>query len=909
MILPYIFLFIASAIIFSLLIPKPKIEDAKAQEFDENGFPKATENSPIPYLIGKTRLESPNTLYAGDYRFEEVTEKVKTGLFSSKKVVVGYKYYLTFDLGLCLGDSNGCTLHEIWMDDKLIWTGTVTNDTPFAVGDLELFGGEGNGGGFQATCRFFPGNFTQLPGIVGHPAYRGVAHIVFYDAYLGEQPQLRKVSFVVSRFTNRLGLSGGEQLIGTESTNLAEAAYELINSQWGGMGLHLDYIDGPNFISRAGLFFDEGQGVAGAVQNGTEGRSVIQEFMKQADSILSVDPATNKLIIVPLRADYDVGTLPIYNETNIEGVENFTQTMWAELVSQVKVGFKDPSNNYQDSTAIAQDLAVANITGNLKTVSISLPFCKDANIANTVAARELNQLSQIATFAKFRMNRKGFRLRPGSVFKFSWADYNLQEMVMRVRSFEEGDDQDPFLVVDCARDTFDNRNTAISAPSSGVSAPLTQAPLPITVYDYFDAPQFLVDEAGSSVFGAATASFIMMLPQKADNISVSVSATIDDFTMFSAAPFPVVGFANTVVAIDDYADTMIIPSFTITGLTDLEIDQFANATVTQVRQGFNLLWINGELLSYQSFVDNLNGSVTLSNVHRALLNTRQQDIGIGDAVYLIDLSTLSTIEIDAATTPASVRMMPSSGAVTLSPGSVAPINIPLQNAYYRPDPPDYTTVNGLRVQTGFIDDWATINVSWRPRDKSLPSVRLAPDAADTAPAGTTYDLYAFNVTDGGPAIYSSLGIVGTSHSFAFTDFYPGDTIEIRVYAKKDGLTSIEYDPIWFEVNPVNPTQRVAALERFTLISRQAEQQVAALSRYTLISMGGGEQRVAALDRFTLIKQPLNLQQVASLERFTLIEQVLELQQVAALNRYTIVEQPVEMQQVAALERFTIVRMP
>lgn len=101
-------LFAVSFIAVALLAPKPEIEDARAQDLDPNSFPRATEDSPVPLVLGCVRQRAPNTLWYGGFRAEAQKERVKTGIFSSKKVTTGYKYYLTFDLGICLGPAAPC---------------------------------------------------------------------------------------------------------------------------------------------------------------------------------------------------------------------------------------------------------------------------------------------------------------------------------------------------------------------------------------------------------------------------------------------------------------------------------------------------------------------------------------------------------------------------------------------------------------------------------------------------------------------------------------------------------------------------------------------------------------------------------------------------------------------------------
>lgn len=814
MILNFVLLFVASAIIFSLLIPKPQIEDAKAQEFSEDGFPQATENAPIPYLVGGTRLNSPNTLFAGGFRNEEITERVRTGLFSKKTVVIGYRYYLTLDLGFCLGDTlAGCRLTELYVDDQLVWSGDIASGT-FNVSRRDLFGGDENGGGFEATCRFYPGTFSQAkdPYIDALPdsgglltPYRGVAHIVFEDAYIGEQPQLRAINATMTRYTNRLGIAGGNHIVAGGS-NWAEALYDILVNTWGGLGADPDLLDGPEFIAVADIVATEGNGCAGVIQNATDGENVIKELLKQADALLTIDPLTNLAQPLLLRKDYDEGTLPVFGPGVITSVPKFTQTLWAELVSEVKGGFKDPANNYQDTTAVAQDLAVANITGRLKTTTIQLPFVKNKSLANDIVGRELNQLSQIATQATLKINRNAYQLRPGTVFKWTWPDYGISEMIVRVKEGKDGNDHEPEMEIDVVRDTYDNTNNPFAqAPTTGAQ-PLGVAPAEVTIAEFFDAPEFLVIElAGNLTADTSTdASYIYALPQPGNAVSVSVDGLLDDAdSMFSNAPFPLYGINQTPLTVLDGFTDGNAGSITLLNVDTARVGELANGGSSAIRNGQQLFYMNGEIFGYQTFTNNGGGSITLNNCRRALLNTRQQVHALNDVAYFLDGSTVSESVTSAAASPADVKFIPSSGAIKLDPATIGNTSVTVVGAISRPDPPDYTQIFDTR-SVADQSNGATITVSWRARDKSKGSVQLIDDSADTEPAGTTYTLHLYNLSAGGGAVYTQSSISGSTHMFVIPGGQNGgDVMEVRVWADNGGEQSINYDFIQFSIIPPN----------------------------------------------------------------------------------------------------------
>ena len=220
----------------------------------------------------------------------------------------------------------------------------------------------------------------------------------------------------------------------------------------------------------------------------------------------------------------------------------------------------------------------------------------------------------------------------------------------------------------------------------------------------------------------------------------------------------------------------------------------AGATLWQI----DLLWINGEVMGFQDYTSLGSNVYRLNTVHRALLNTKQQTHAVGSRVHFLDTDDYFSLSVaDESTSPAVVKFVPSSGAVTLDPDGVTGYNVPLVGAYDRPDPPDYIRVDGARSLVDAEPGGVTYVVTWRPRDKSLGTVQLIADAADTV-SGMTWNLYIFNITRNTGPIYTATGLTSPTRDVILpADDNFGDTLEIRVYSVVGGRTSVTYD--WFRL--------------------------------------------------------------------------------------------------------------
>lgn len=122
---------------------------------------------------------------------------------SSKKVTVGYKYYLGMHMILCHGPID--RLRAIRVDNRLAWQGDYAGGRLTVKAD-NLFGGESREGGISGAVDFEAGYPTQgrndyLQSKLGSniPAFRGVAGVVLRRCYLGINPYLKKWGFRVQR--------------------------------------------------------------------------------------------------------------------------------------------------------------------------------------------------------------------------------------------------------------------------------------------------------------------------------------------------------------------------------------------------------------------------------------------------------------------------------------------------------------------------------------------------------------------------------------------------------------------------------------------------------------------------------------------------------------------------------------
>ena len=132
---------------------------------------------------------------------------------SSKKVTVGYRYYMGLQFGLCHGPVDA--LHEVVVGDRSAWAGTQAASGAIVINAPELFGGDKREGGIFGVLDVAMGEPTQtensyLVSKLGAaiPAFRGILSAVWRGGQVSaNNPYVKPWSFRVRRILQ--GWTGG----------------------------------------------------------------------------------------------------------------------------------------------------------------------------------------------------------------------------------------------------------------------------------------------------------------------------------------------------------------------------------------------------------------------------------------------------------------------------------------------------------------------------------------------------------------------------------------------------------------------------------------------------------------------------------------------------------------------------
>jgi len=751
-------------------------------------------------------MKAPNVTWFGNFRTVPITERIKTGLFSKKTVTVGHRYFLTMDLALAMGP--GIALREVYVDDKIAWTGNTGGGAATPVSGVGIsFGGYKEGGAMNMSGVFYSGAFDLvnqpvdgiIQGLVGAgnvPAYLGTSHISL-DGELGESAQLRKMAFVLECYTNSLGLPNNGKI--GDDINPAEALYQIMTDTWRGLGIAPSLIDVTTLINIGTVLFNEGNGCSVQVTAEASGKKVVEEILRQIDGVAYQDPATGRIVFKLIRDDYDTDLLTIYDEDDILKIENFSRSGWDEVLAQVKISFPQRDSD-SDAVAISQDMATAGMVGRLRSTTISMPFCYDKTLANKLASRERAQLSVPLFRMTIQMNRNANTLRPGDVFKVSWADYGISELVMRVQEFDFGSLLDGKLVVRCLQDNFALDTVVfLPPPDSGWVAPVV-SPQQILVSEVLEMPRFFMNRLQFPIPDGNSGAFALPLkPSTAssnfDFLTGSVSGELD-VREPQQAVYPPTGTLLAAYSKEaGYEAGVDSTGFTLINVTG---DVFEPASsIDELRNGeLGLLYANGEYMGFLNAVDNLDGSWSFTNVYRGLLGTSPKAHPINTRFYQIktDVFGEGTLDDLLETGTLYYKLLDRVGPSSIDEADVSEQSKVMQRLGRKPQRVRDIRIDGNRNSIAILTGAGTLPITWKRSNREAGLIAIETDADQTpdisdAPA----ELYDLQLVANNVVVQTINGISGTSQNIDFDAFTITGPGEVRITSRWD--YSVGTDPV------------------------------------------------------------------------------------------------------------------
>ncbi len=749
--------------------------------------PLAEPGRPIPYGVGRFRVVRPNAIWYGNLRpIYEVTSEVETtgdeeyepvsgGAVKTEEEIVTktYKtigYNLSMQFSICLGP--GVVLRAMGVGEQTLWTGTAgPARTEITVASNETI--------ISGKVIFSGGDFDQLPDPFLEefidpyqlPGYIGVAHIIIADLRV-DQLGSAYPWFEVERFPNPLGLSSGDNRIG-DDLNLASALADYVGSEWGGAGAGTDAI-GTSFATAAATLANEGNAVSLQLDQENTAADIIKLLSIQADGIVYEDPDTG-LVEFKLfrRASIDPLNVAKLTSTNSSRIGRFERDAWPATRNKLRVTYTRRDKGYERDSILGYTFNAINdrFKAN-RSATIDFPICNTTDLAKTLLARELGKAGVPLSAGEVETTRTGGvgDLLPGDPVQVLMADrvQPITGFATRVRRFGLSENR---LIVSFLEYPSQNANVVFDA-ETGLGDALTIGPVKPTAVVIKQAPIFLARRAvGTSTTVTNTLLRAIVLPTPDSHLQASFHAFVSNrpgagglVGVVRASDYPTVGKLESAMGQFDDMDDGTISSIDVADVINPIFMQSEGAT--GVTEGRLFMMIDDEILSFEGASENLDGSWTLTNVHRALLDTAPQAHAANASVFIIG-SNFSMISSGFKYPSAYVPQWRITSNTAFAEGNpetdyVATTSFDMTfNRLILPPRPHDTKIEGAARSTSLTNVFGEvglilspgeeIDVTWRTRSRNALTVSKQTDAAEDSeldPYGD-YQLHRVMIRDSG----------------------------------------------------------------------------------------------------------------------------------------------------------------
>src|SRR5882724_4909694 len=795
---------------------RPKVAPSKAASLSDFNFPTADASRAIPRPYGTVLMKAPNVTSVTDFSSEPIVrklgliEKLSLLLTMTGKQTIGFRYYCGIEMALGYRIDR---LTQISIGDKVAWTGSVTTDSEILIDKKSLFGGDDQASGGNGGIYGYLGVHVGLPTASkdaylvseygNYSAHRDRSYVIFKgqhrakgSGYLGNSTSVAAWSFVTETLPSNIPSAGAYHNINSGDANPAEVIYDIMRNALYGAGMDSTLIDDASFLSAAHTYFNDGFGFSGLWDTSKQCSEVINNILTLTDSILYSDLRTGLCVLKAARADYDVSTLPVFDQDNILSMAGYSRSAWNDTTNWITLPYVDRTDSFSGKTAYAYDLANVETQGGIVPSNVLHVGISNGTTAAQIAQRDLRSLSTPLAKHTIQVNRTGYTMTPGGVYKWNWPDIvddqgrGIVGMVMRATSVKYGDTDQPIIEIEGIEDVFNSTANVIAAPpTSGQAAIVTPAA---------DSATTQLSELPFMLSGDGTAHLWTMAIRPAGNYSYDLSDSPDnsEFTTDQSNN----AFTPTGVLNGSYArNTSAIDSsgtLVVTGSGSTDLDKLINATSTQIGNGENLMLIvqSGvfEILGFET-VTVVSGNYQFSNVWRGLMDTTPQPFTAGARVWFFSYGDARGLLPFAAGTTAYAKLLSRSLQGTLDAGSATLLSRTINQRALRPYAPGNVTIN-TSATTTTIPATGDITIAWAHRDRTRQGTVIPQSNTSIAgpEGGANYILKIYN--QAGTLLRTVTGLITTSYVYTNANETTdngslANALTFVLYATRDGLTS------------------------------------------------------------------------------------------------------------------------
>jgi hypothetical protein len=715
---------------------------------------------------------------------------------------IGYRYYMTLQYGLCRGPID--EIVQIKAGDKSAWPNlegsvtnydtTITDDRETSINAPKLFGGEKSEGGIQGTLtacmgksnQIYPAWFKNLLG-ADVPDFRGVATVIFNGMICALNPYPKEWKFRLRRTTAGWDGPVWQPTLATiwladnkiRAMNPAHILYECItNRQWG-RGYDRSRIGESTWGPVAQTLYNEGFGLCMKWSRQDSLQAFIQEILDHIGGTLYVNRETGLLDLDLIRDDYNVDDLPLFDRTSgLLSVDQSEAATQADAISEIIVKYRDVLLN-EEQEIRAQNLAVIQSNEGTSSKTNNYSGIPILSLAARVAQRDLRAVSASTNRYSVKLDRRAWRIRPGSVFRVSDPDMGIENLVLRAGKVGDGTLTNGPITVEAALDVFGLSATSFISPEEPAWQPPNSNPLVINT-------RLAREATYQELIGRLTAADLAILDVNATTLAVAAVRPGQGLLNYSIASrtgsglYEVRGsesFAPGALcngALGYYTENVVFDGAIDTGLMDVG----------------DLIQVDNEIMSVTDITLDVDGNSGTFTVLRGCVDTipalhadNARIIFISDSLGTDSREYVNSDVVD-------VKLLSNSSSATLDE-ALAPTDIvTMVGRQGRPYVPGAVFVDGTPAFNN-VAAGVDFRIEWTHRDRKLQADQIVShwDANVGPETGTTYTLRFYNSSN--TLVRTVASISNNFRVFSAADDTIAGSVTVELEAVRGGITSFQ----------------------------------------------------------------------------------------------------------------------
>ncbi|WP_213664316.1 hypothetical protein [Stutzerimonas stutzeri] len=715
-----------------------------------------------------------------------------------KAQTVGFRY--SFDIHFAIGKAMDGLL-AIRASGKSAWTGNVTSNQTINIDAPNLFGGDKGEGGIQGQLDVMFGEEDQpvnsrlaaaLGGLV--PAFRGFCGGFFTGLVTSINPYPKPWELLRYRRlkgwdgepwypeTCAIDLAGGQ----IRAMNPAHILYETYTNRDWGRGLDRSMMDDAAFRAGALQLFNEGFGLCLEWKRSTSLSEFRDQITDHIGAYVGPDRRTGLITLTLIRDDYDVETLPLFDEdSGLLSIEEDETSSALIAPSQLFVEYTDAITG-ETRRARAVNAPIAQAQGGPAGEVVSYPGLPTAELAGRVAGRDMRVKGSNLRKFKVRLDRRGWKLGPAEPFRVRSLKRGIETIVLRAGRIEDGTLASGAITVTALEDVFGLPSASfVAVPPSGYVPP-DRTPQAVSLRRLMEVPYRelagLIDPANLALVDV-TAAWLSTLAAKPTGLSLSYNLTTRPGASGSFVDRGIADWCPTAQLVG--ALSISGTSATLTAGIDLERITLGQAAL-----------LDDEIVRVDA-IDLLSGAITLG---RGCADTVPREHAAGARVWFYDTfeGTDETEYSSGVTMQA--RLLTNTSIGQLDAGLAGTDSLLLGGRQGRPYPPAQFTIGGSSWPASIEGD---VVLAWAHRDRLGQADQLIDTTLGSIgpEAGTTYSCRLLRA-DTSAVLDSETGISGTTATLTTT--YEGQVIA-EVWSVRGGIESLQRQRWQFaHTNPPPP---------------------------------------------------------------------------------------------------------